>query len=350
MSLELDSATSSPTGLFSTAEIAARLNSATVQAMTEIVSENVRRTAQQSLAKGVFYPRDYYDLLSQSSDPSAPARLKWFKDRDYFYHSYLSHKHFEMLPAEKCREAGSYSNYVKQSFLLKAGVAPSAAITAAKEGISAVGCGEVCQIAQYAALLSVLGPKTDSLFAAASKTRLIIDTYFCVNPLNLLRCRIAKENPDPSEIGLGDQVYIYNASSYSSKNPMGLCTGYNAICTNVTTESKRFAALGLPAAGLTHAEIEADLFEECNVKPIFPLHQYTVPTAQKLSQVVADAKPFEDKILSFEEFQAEGGGKMVLLYKWNVERVTELVNASTVQKARALFTKYNEERLNSRFI
>ena len=239
--------------------------------MTEIVSENVRRTAQQSLSKGVFYPPDYYNLLSQSSDPSAPARLKWFKDRDYFYHSYLSHKHFEMLPAEKNRDAGSCSKYVEQSFLLMEGVAPSAAITAAKQGISVVGCGEVCQIAQYAALLSVLGPKTDSLFAAASKTRLIIDTYFCVNPLNLLRYRIAKENPDPSEISLGDQIYIYNASSYPSKNPRGLCTGYNAICTNVTTESKKFTALGLPAAGLTHAEIEADLFEDIQRQIHFPL-------------------------------------------------------------------------------
>ncbi len=329
-------------------EIETRLADSTVVAIQSIVSENITRKKQSALAKGIFYPHEYSIQLKQSTDPGAPARLKWFKDRDSFYEGYLSHKHFDRMPVSQCPITDSASKNLRHVFLLKKGVSPSEAIKTAKEGISLIGCGEACQIAQYAALLSILGPeKFDLLFAENSQTPLVIDSSVLVNPLNLLKRHIAKANPDSSEIKKGTQVYIYNANTYLSKHPFGIAQGFNALCVDSSTEGKKFTSLGLPSEGLTQEGVSVVLLDEYNLEDTDILDQWTTQTAEKVrttcKQQFVKAEQLKDAKLTVDEFKQQEGGKLVLLYEWDAQRVTDLVNCSP-KEARALFTEYDNQR------
>lgn len=334
--------THSRTAPLTLSEVHTRLQDKTVEIIQDITSDNINRKGYkenlQLLAKGISYPIDYFNALTETRQQQ---RIDFFRDRNNFYHGFASAKHFEMIP-----DNATHSGKKVGCFILKNGVLPSEALKALREGLSLVGCAEVCQIAQYGAIEDILGTeKFNMLFAANSQTPLIIGSTEPRNPISRLRIYLLKENPSPSEIKKGDLVRIANAPLYFSKHLIiGPCQAYNSICVDDTIGSQKFTALGTAPNGLTHNQMKEVLLADFNTSPN-SLDYLSRGTHQKLMQHIgaegiATAKSMENLQLTPAEFEAQGGGTISITCELDAKRITALANAS-LKAARNLFDSYD---------
>ena len=318
-----------------------RLNDKSVEVLTEIAKDNAHRMDGfvkdiQLLSKGVFYFTDYFNSLKEKNQTD---RINYFRDRNAFFHGHTSPKHFTLADQETSPSGKKVANFV-----LKNGVLPSEALNAMKNGLSLLGCGEVCQIAQYAALEDILGvDKFNALFASDTPTPLMIGSQLPTNPISRLRLYLMKENP--SSMQKGDLVHIENSANYAAKHVTGHAHAFNVLCADDTLGSQKFIGLGLPPEGLTHDQINALLLNEFNL-PLDSFERWSPSVRHFFRGMISKSTELKDMQLTPERFRELGGGKCTLLCTLDAERITALAN-STLAEARKLLDGY-DVRVGSR--
>lgn len=316
-------------------EVRGRLQNISVEILAEITRDNAHRMDGftndiQLLSQGVFYLTDYFKSLKEKNQTN---RINHFRDRNVFFHGYTSPNHFTLAD-----QATSPSGKKVANFVLKNGVLPSEALDAMKNGLSLLGCGEVCQIAQYGALQDVLGTeKFNALFASNSPTPLMIGSQLPTNPISRFRLYLMQENP--STLQKGDVVFIQNATTYASKHVTGHAHAFNVLCAENTPGSEKYIGLGLPPEGLTHDQINALLLCEFNLPPD-SFERWSAPIRSFFSGVIVKSMEWKDAQLTPESFKELGGGKSLLACALDAERITALAN-STLAEARKLLDGYD---------
>ncbi len=325
-------------------EVCIRLSDSISNVIRSIAADSQERlnyNANHSLLqRGIFYPQDYYKALKENNQNE---RLEHLYQRDSFYHGFLNTKHFKLA-----EDKSSPSGKMVLNFILKDGVDSVEALLSIRKNLSLIGCGEVCQVAQYEAVLEIIGPeKFKILFSADSTTPLMIGSKLNNNPIARLRTYFVKENPQLETIRKGDQLYFQNIGIYVDKHLNGQCRGYNVICVDDSSEDPKFTTLGLPPGGLTKAEMEETLRSDYN-RP-FAGFDYLTEKTQKAffkivgAQAVASTKQNAQFQISVEEFEEMGGGKTTLLCELDAAKITLLANSS-IEKARILFDNYKVKR------
>lgn len=333
-------------GKLTVREVQGRLRDRSVEIIKEIVTDSTNREGYREdhklLQKGIFYPNEYFDALTENNET---PRLDYFGKRDSFFHGFVSPKFFKMVPDDK-----SPSGKKIACFMLEDGVLPSEGLKAMREGITLLGCAEVCQIAQYAAIEDVLGTsKFNALFASTSSTPLMIGSALPNNPISRLRVYLMQENPSTSEIKKGDLVFTKNAASYYSKHLLGIAGGYNTICVDDTAGSQRFTTLGLDPNGLTHDQLQDTLIADYNSSSR-RLESFSDKTRQAYLTSIGEkgislAEELKTTQLSSQEFTEQGGGKATIVCELDAKRITDLAN-STLENARRLLDSYNVRKGN----
>jgi hypothetical protein len=281
----------------------------------------------KELAKGFFYPHEYHGALNEKGQE---ARLKFFKEKEYFFHGYLAPKHFE-----KVNDMNTPTGKKIQCYTLMKGISPSAALEAIYEQPSLIGCGEAVQIAQYLAIKEVLKEKFDAMFAANSSTPLGIGTFN--HALGKLRNYLMiKEVQKMETIKQGDVVYIANDQRYTDKHPAGIAPGYNGICMEAGKNPK-FTALGLPGKGVTINEIEQGLIKEFNA--LSDLQHLTERTKKAILSTHGKAMvKFENLQTNLHDFHEYGGGKVLIVCELHAERI-QLLAQTPIEKVQAVFSQ-----------
>ena len=162
--------------------VQARLNHKISEAVQSIVADSARRmdfgNDHKLLERGIFYPQEYFKALQATGNV---ARLRYLLQRDAFYNGYLNPKFFTL--AEK---ADGPSGKMALNFVLRQGADSVAALESIRTGLSLIGCGEVCQLAQYEAVLDLIGPeKFRALFSADTTTssRLVAEEESLTAPI-----------------------------------------------------------------------------------------------------------------------------------------------------------------------
>lgn len=330
-------------------EVSIRLNDSISDVIRSIAADYQKRLNYNAnpslLQRGIFYAQDYYKALKETNQSE---RLQHLYQRDSFYNGFLNAKHFKLA-----EDKGSPSGKMVLNFILKEGVDPVEALLCIRKNLSLLGCGEVCQVAQYEAVLDIIGPeKFRAIFFADSTTPLMIGSKLNNNPIARLRTYFLQENPQMETIRKGDQVYFYNIGSYADKHLNGPCSGYNVICVDDTSEDPKFTTLGLPPAGLTKAEIEETLISDYN-RPFDGFDYLTEKTKkaffEKMElQGIASTQLNAQAQISPQEFEEMGGGKTKLLCELDAGKITQLANCS-LEKVRILFDSYRAIRGTRKF-
>lgn len=236
----------------------------TIQNIAKTTAEALRtyEMDKTQLDKAVWYPTPYAKACIQLNQI---ARLEFLQKKGGFSHGYLSTKHFDYL-------LNNNEQRIPWAWRLKDNVCPSEAILKASSGISIVDCGAVCTMAQYIALLEVLGKeKFDRLFSAAYGQPLVIE--YADHPLQpmsyFLSFTAAVDLPDKGsegnrEVKQGQIVGFNNHPNYPNKHRFGMAKNYNAACLDETPGQQTFVAHGLPDQGISEKQMKEFLADRYN--------------------------------------------------------------------------------------
>lgn len=317
-----------------------RFNNKVVAVAKEIVADSEKRMQNyrkniKELNGGCFYPTEYFKILKQTNQT---ARLEFLVKKGSFFHGRAPTKYFT-----KEQNPNSSSGFTQNFFVLKKGVTPSAGLKAIRDGLSLIGCGEICQIAYYEALKSELGEeKFDLLFAADSKTPLSIGFSSNKNPL--LPLFLLKD--EPQRFRKGEMVRFENTSYYRIKHINGESPGFNAICCDETQGQETFTTMGLNSQGSTAPQVKQKLFEEFNEKPIGP-EIMTQEVAARLfakytSEYLETTAVLENTQMTLQEFLEVGGGNIPLSLELNTERITQIAS-EPIESVAKLFNSWTTD-------
>jgi hypothetical protein len=292
---------------------------------------------KKMLDEGVFYPRAYLTALEKTGQA---AQLKGLIECNAGWEKHLPVSHFTKTPknlSEKTESAVNSSRYV-----VKSGIAPHAALDAARNGPSLIGCTDVCIIALYEALKVIWGiEKFDAMFSAESSTPLKVIMDEDSNPVKnfLKRTEIAHQ---------GDIVVFRNAKGYLTRHPLGYSLNYNTICCN--ENPPKFTTLGLNPDGLTEFEVNQQLLSDFNENPEPYPTKYLLPEVARFflrtlqaPQIEFMKRFHEDPSfgrLSISGFALLGGGAKYI-YSIDPEAIAKIANAS-ISNARLIFNKMHE--------
>jgi len=313
-----------------------RFERTTIETISEIVADSaqrIERYRQDSnlLNQGIFYGNEYFNALKELGQRK---RLDFFVNKGSFYHGYVPSKYFKMIES-----SSSPSGYLGFRFIIKAGIKPSEALKALREGITFIGCGETCQIAWLEAIQDVLGvEKFNALYAADSSTPLTIHFDGAPDSMHGLH---RKKNPD-EPLRRGDIVYITNDPIYPYKHLNGEGKGYMAIC--CSPEDQTFTSLGLPLRA-SREDINRKLIADFNQLPMGD--DFVLPkVAQKIlaacrPDFISQLKRLRfATIISEKDFLENGGGQILCSFQLDVNRLTQLARSS-LEEARKLFDQWN---------
>ena len=280
------------------------LISQTLETMRKINSDQLDRrekciTSINQLAKGVFYYNDYLQDLKVTKQNK---RLEWFSKKPLPIYADKKKFHIKTQVSAGGKERLCIS--------IKEGTLPTVALESITEGLSLLGCGEITQLSQYAAIRKVLGDKKfNALFAAETETPFTLGTTHS-NPIATLRNYILQSDAQLSEYKVGDSIYVANASSYLQKHPTGGACGFNVFCQDVSSTGKTFIAFGLPKEGMTLDELNQKMIECYNEESSTPIN------------------PLRAKQINLKEYKQEGGGKVTIVSELHFKRIEELVKKS----------------------
>jgi hypothetical protein len=319
-----------------------RLNTTIKRVIQEIVIDSKSRLDSGNLvplSSGIFYPPDYFTALKVKQQT---ARLDYLLSRDSFYNGYLNPKYFTLI-----ENVHSSSGKQPLSFVLKEDVDPVEALQSVLKGLSLIGCGEVCQLAQYAAILDIIGAeKFRVLFSASSATPLMLGSSLKDNPIGRFRTYIMKEDPKPTMIKKGDVVYFANVAAYVTKHLWGPAQGYNTICVDDSIEP-RFTTLGLPSEGVTPRQMQAILIQDynspCTYLECLSQRTKTAFLDRMGPAAVSLSKQLKDSQISVESFEKQQGGKLTLVCELDAAKITSLAN-STLKESRILLDSFRAKR------
>lgn len=291
------------------------------------------------LKSGIYYAYRYFKTLGEVKNDSTLAqetrkladdRLTWFINNDKFYHG-IAPNYFRM---ESCPE--SLTQMKRNIYVLEKDKLPSDALKALREGITFLGCGEVCLVSYYEALKKVLGEdKFDAIFASnATPLRISAD----LQPL--IRILQQREIKSLDDLKKGDLVYIYGAAvegirPYRSKHRWGDMCGYNLICVDDTPKQQKFTTVGygLDPKGNTYEKILKDLSDGYNETPLVMEDIVSAELGKKIKEVHGESIDKGTKLINdsgldqipYEVFQELGGGEVnSYVYQFDFEKVARL--------------------------
>jgi hypothetical protein len=199
------------------------------------------------LTTGIYYGNAYAEALQAKGQTE---RYNHLRDRGAFYHGFASPKHFTLEPSIL-----SPTGKTPLQFLLKPGVAPSAALDSFRTGIALLDCGSTAQLSYYEALRGVLGQdKFDALFAAGSRTPLRLCPTFMANcPITPLFRLVPSDAP----FRRGQYVSFAGIPDYQVKHLNGDATNFNVLCEDPGMPgNERFIGLGLSGLGMDRSGID----------------------------------------------------------------------------------------------
>lgn len=237
-------------------DFTAKFRETTVEKMGSLVSDSWKRSHSGKIAdlrQGCFYPHGYFYLLKAKGQTK---RLEWLRDKGCFYHGIAPSKYFDHID-----RPSSPTGKKLIAYRVKSGQLPSEALKALRTGLTFLGCGEACQLAQYETLNEFLGDdKFNTLFAADSATPLTMGYNSPFNPLGALSRSL--ERPVVIEkLQPGMVVYMFNTRLYVIKHLTGAAQGDNVMYMG----EGKFLGLGHKPKGSIPEEIAEDLVQKYNL-------------------------------------------------------------------------------------
>lgn len=218
------------------------------------------KTDVKLLNSGFWYPTNYYEALVEKAQTK---RLEWGKKGPFFYgHAPKGFDHVtdSSMPGDK-----KISGYV-----LKNGMLPSEALKSVKESLCFIDCQEAIQLAQYEALLEILGENRFNEEFSSKNRGIVLSTNPKETPLDLFQGYQMFKLEDPTfwtSLKKGDQVFFANIPGYSVKHPNGEGGGFHALCSQ-QGDQRKFIAFGVPKEGVTKEGMIEVLVEEFNKSPL----------------------------------------------------------------------------------
>ncbi len=275
-----------------------------VESMQEMVQGSEKAKQEKNIERGIWYPDEYIQALEGKG-----KRYDLLRAKCHLVDGFLPQQFFDPLYAQ----VGEYTKRRTWSFSPKADRLPSAALKAAKAGLSILDCGAVCQLARYDALLKILGEgKFDRLFGK-DHGQPINTTFqddesqplryffrFTDNALALAQRRGKKDSEGNRIVQRGQMVSFQGVDRYKQKFPGGVGGEYNLICLTDTPGQQRFIGHGLPLDGLSEEEIALLMVREYNKVPD---HYSRVAVAghEILAQILEERKTDELKTHTVSE-------------------------------------------------
>ena len=242
-----------------------RVQECVLQKFQSIVEDGQRRlegykTDVKLLNSGFWYPTDYYKALLEKNEK---GRLDWGKKGPFFY----GHppKNFDTM-----RDISKPGGKKISGYILKKETLPSEALKSVRESLCFFDCQEAIQLAQYEALLEILGEKRFNEQFSLNKSALVLSNNPEETPLFLFQTCQKFKSLDPTfltSMKKGDQVFFTNLPSYRVKHVNGEGAGFHALCSQKGDE-KKFIAFGVPKEGVTEEGMLKVLVEEFNKQPI----------------------------------------------------------------------------------
>lgn len=329
-----------------------RLGEFAVATLQKISRENRERMEGYSekptlLNKGVFYANEYFGALEAlSKQPLAEAtsqavkrRLESLTQSGAFFHGTAPSSHFR--PEESAHSA---TGKKIATYLLKdKSIKPSEALDTILNGSGLIflSCAEACQVAYYAALRNELGDeKFDILFGFDSPTPFSVGMGV-ENILNPMYLFIEDDlKPKSKPIAKGDWGFFVGPDIYTAKHLNGEGGNWNVLFNKSIDGTRSSIGLGLNPEGESDAEIELDFLREFNAKPmgrngltakVWEKIQASYPKGQ-----IEQAERIQDLQIELRHLRAHNGGKIVLVRRWNKERVQQLIDASPAEGLKLL--------------
>ena len=323
-----------------------QLGQCTADAMKEMIENSEKAytsysTDMKSLDKGLWYPHEYIVALKTHNQMK---RLEFMKDKGYLLSGYLSAKYFVPL----------YDGSLQRdwSFVIKDNVLPSEALKSAMIGMSISGCGTVCQIARYKALLDVLGEaKFNRLFSKPHGTPMELSynnkeenqpmKYFV--DFDSEAKRLHKTDVNKRTVKVGQVVSINGVPAYALKHPMGLESNFNAVCIDATPGNQRYVALGLRSAGETEAEIAKRMVDAYNADPADDLERVPsklIPQVKNDLELLETASFKNDKVDDKAPLKVVQGFDPFSPQDFKVELVHRIVQAPLEQVSMAFVRSF----------
>lgn len=335
----------------------------TVQEISRDTEERLKgaKSKISFLSQGVYYESDYYIALrdaaknktfTEKERENAAKRLSWFIEKNKFYNGIAPSEYFDPE-----FDQTSATGIKRTVYVLKKGKLPSEALKALKQGLTILGCSEVCLVGIYEGLQDVLGQKKfDTIF---SECRLrISDDY---HPL--VRLLETKSIKSAEEIEKGQIIYlngaVYNASVldsvsgkiekrevdlYPLKHFWGDGRGFNTMCSDAI--KKIFVGFGLNPDGCSQKEISEVLFQAYNTDALEIDELVSEELAGELKsrcskeelEMRTNLKTASLKKVEFEQMK---GGSIMLhnVVELNGKRIQALADAP-MEKVVALFKSW----------
>ena len=245
-----------------------QLGKSAAKAMYEMVSMSEEAKQSKSLDRGIWYPHEYAYALRDSGQQQ---RIAQFYRLNAFAWGYANQDYFS-APLN-----GRAWALVGRSDKL-----PAETVKAAMKGLSIIECGSACVIAQYKALLDVIGEEKFNKIFAESPINLRYDGQDAkgdVQPMQYFvdftdvakaaargaKAAIGELSKRPVKVG--QTVLILGVKDYQKKHFGGMDASYNLICSDETPGKQRFLGHGLPKEGATEEEVGILLAKGYNAEP-----------------------------------------------------------------------------------
>jgi len=182
------------------------------------------------LDHGFWYPNEYLFALKEKGQHS---RFEFLKNKSAAYHGFPP-KSFTHV----ADETGQFvTNKRPCAYVLNNGLASEAIKNIRESQFFFIDCQEAIQIAEYEALLEILGDKKfDALFSPNGKTPLSFDPHSNRTPLKDFLAQKQRSADD------GEEAMFLNIRAYTVKHPLGEAGGYHALAFRLLQE-KNFLPL-----------------------------------------------------------------------------------------------------------
>jgi hypothetical protein len=289
-------------------ELRDRLGQATKAAIIDIIENNAKKTAnwradKSALEKGHWYHTDYAMALLHWKQEK---RLNWLKETRPFEFGYATTNFFVRAECQQCKPC-------KLEFIAKPAISASEALAAAIESFGITDCGNICQLARYKAIETILGvDKFNRLFDAKRGAAINIG-YQQDGPNQPMRLFVEftaqreqaeafLKNVDyPIEFGkignrpvkVGQLTLFHGATNYRLKHPHGEAQSWNVICVDATPGKQSFSGFGLNPQGETEMAIYQRMIKNYNDRPSHQLfmtdkdYRYVESERRRLGKFVA---------------------------------------------------------------
>ena len=322
-----------------------------IKYMKRIIEDNENRmngykTNSILINKGIYYPNEYYKIIKNLADHKRKERvnnpnltkeqlaelspeekrLNWLVEHGSFFHGIVP-KCFSIN-----KNILSETGYAPINYQLNKGEKPSTALNSLISGLTFIGCAEVIQVAEYSALLEVLGEeKFNTIFSAEGKTPLTTGGSVKCDPPAPCDCFLDRDEQSQS-FKKGQFVFFPNIPEYTEKHLDGEAAGWNTICIE-DGDNPKFIGFGFSKDGVLLKRINQAFYDEYNKAPIGD-GILPIPLRNRVKSSLGQMKAKE----FYEKLKEHPPQK----FKFRISLVNKLIKAP-LQEAGDLLAKWTEK-------